>query len=82
MDISRSIHMADIADCANDTAELHLGIALDSFFSVRNDGVGNDTPYCHDCGDLIPEARMRAIPGVKRCIHCQSEHEAASRVWL
>jgi DnaK suppressor protein len=28
--------------------------------------------YCEDCGDEIPEARLRLDPGVTRCISCAS----------
>ena len=31
---------------------------------------------CVDCGEEIPEPRRQAMPGVTRCIHCQSEREA------
>lgn len=27
--------------------------------------------YCFECGELIPEARRKAIKGVKYCIDCQ-----------
>ncbi len=30
---------------------------------------------CEDCGEEIPEARRKAIPGVKLCTFCQSENE-------
>lgn len=28
--------------------------------------------YCSDCGDEIPEARRRALPGATTCVTCQS----------
>lgn len=27
---------------------------------------------CEDCGELIPAARQKAIPGVRRCVTCQA----------
>jgi len=30
---------------------------------------------CLECGDEIPEARRRALPGVRTCIACQSERD-------
>jgi phage/conjugal plasmid C-4 type zinc finger TraR family protein len=30
---------------------------------------------CIDCGEEIPEARRRAVPGCRRCVDCQSLHE-------
>ena len=28
-----------------------------------------------DCGEPIPEARRRALPGVRLCIECQERYE-------
>ena len=33
--------------------------------------------HCEECGEAIPEARRRAVPGVKRCIQCQVEADQA-----
>jgi phage/conjugal plasmid C-4 type zinc finger TraR family protein len=30
---------------------------------------------CADCGEDIPEARRRALPGVRTCIACQSDRD-------
>jgi phage/conjugal plasmid C-4 type zinc finger TraR family protein len=27
---------------------------------------------CEDCDEPIPEARRRAVPGVRRCVRCQT----------
>ncbi len=37
---------------------------------------GQSEPYCEDCGDEIPEARRKAMPGVKRCVACQSVRDS------
>jgi phage/conjugal plasmid C-4 type zinc finger TraR family protein len=37
---------------------------------------GPSLQSCEDCGEPIPEARRRAVPGVQRCVHCQAEHDA------
>ena len=34
---------------------------------------GESLQFCVECGEEIPEARRRAIPGVRLCIHCQEE---------
>lgn len=34
---------------------------------------GESLLYCEDCGEMIPEARRRAVPGVRRCVRCQEE---------
>lgn len=31
---------------------------------------------CEECGDAIPEARRKAVPGVRLCIACQAERDA------
>jgi phage/conjugal plasmid C-4 type zinc finger TraR family protein len=36
-------------------------------------GAGEGLRECEDCGDPIPEARRRAVPGVRRCRDCQAE---------
>ncbi|HGN1705983.1 TPA: DksA/TraR family C4-type zinc finger protein [Providencia rettgeri] len=33
---------------------------------------GDSAEFCEECGDLIPEARRLALPGVKLCIACQN----------
>jgi phage/conjugal plasmid C-4 type zinc finger TraR family protein len=32
--------------------------------------------HCRDCGDEIPEARRKAMPGARTCVACQSSHDA------
>ncbi len=34
---------------------------------------GESLTHCEDCGEAIPEARRQAVPGVRRCVGCQSE---------
>lgn len=31
---------------------------------------------CEECGTSIPEARRKAIPGVRLCVPCQEAHDA------
>ena len=38
---------------------------------------GESRTHCADCEEPIPEARRRAIPGVKLCLDCQQERDAA-----
>lgn len=35
----------------------------------------NSYGYCVDCGQAIDRKRLLAYPIVKRCLHCQREHE-------
>lgn len=43
---------------------------------TRRAPVGESLAECAECGEPIPEARRRAIPGVKLCIDCQGERDA------
>ncbi len=36
---------------------------------------GESLTHCEECGALIPLARRKAIPGVKLCVSCQTEHD-------
>ena len=33
---------------------------------------------CEECGAVIPEARRRALPGVRLCVNCQTLHDRES----
>ena len=37
---------------------------------------GESRERCAECEEPIPEARRRAIPGVKLCLDCQRERDA------
>lgn len=34
--------------------------------------VGESLIYCEECGEEIPEARRKAMPGVRTCVACQA----------
>jgi phage/conjugal plasmid C-4 type zinc finger TraR family protein len=36
---------------------------------------GDSATHCLECGDEIPDARRRALPGVRTCITCQSARD-------
>ncbi len=57
------------------------GAVLDQIEDTVVDGVlaararlpaGEGTTHCVECGDEIPEARRRALPGASTCVQCQS----------
>jgi phage/conjugal plasmid C-4 type zinc finger TraR family protein len=31
--------------------------------------------HCEECGKTIPEARRKAVPGVRLCVDCQQAHD-------
>ncbi|QDL91234.1 DksA/TraR family C4-type zinc finger protein [Paroceanicella profunda] len=43
---------------------------------ARRAPVGESRTHCAECEEPIPEARRRALPGVKLCIDCQQERDA------
>ncbi len=61
------------------------GAVQDQIDDTVSDGVmrararmptGEGETHCAECGEAIPEARRRALPGVRTCIACQSERDS------
>ncbi|WP_147106758.1 DksA/TraR family C4-type zinc finger protein [Tateyamaria sp. syn59] len=44
---------------------------------ARRSPVGESLSHCAECEEPIPEARRKAIPGVKLCVDCVAERDAA-----
>ncbi|WP_424986108.1 DksA/TraR family C4-type zinc finger protein [Microbulbifer sp. S227A] len=44
---------------------------------ARRSPEGESLTHCAECDEPIPEARRRAIPGVKLCIDCMAERDSA-----
>lgn len=65
--------MADIADIAND----HAQVMLDAQLAARKQGGGVVVEDCESCGSEIPEQRRLALVGhgCLRCVDCQQLHE-------
>jgi DnaK suppressor protein len=73
--------MADIADKAQAVEEQLMEAALSRRVSVdpldRRVVLGQTGGECLDCGEEIPEARLRANPAALRCVDCQQDSETA-----
>ena len=41
---------------------------------------GKSLNNCEECDAPIPEARRAAVPGVRLCIQCQSQHDKEAKV--
>ncbi len=41
--------------------------------------MGEGSEFCDDCGEDIPQARRRALPGIRTCIHCQAKRDQQVR---
>ena len=46
---------------------------------ARQTPQGETLSHCAECDEPIPEARQKALPGVKLCIECQQERDGAFR---
>jgi phage/conjugal plasmid C-4 type zinc finger TraR family protein len=42
---------------------------------------GEGLTHCEECGDPIPPARRKAIPGVRLCVSCQSDLEKQQKTF-
>lgn len=40
---------------------------------------GESLAECEECGEPIPAARRRALPGVRRCVACQEKADRAEQ---
>ena len=61
------------------------GAVLDQIEDTVTDGVstararmpaGDGASHCDECGELIPEARRRALPAARTCVACQSGRDS------
>lgn len=69
----------DVCDQTSEQTNRHLNFTLQGIQStVKN--YDSTVPvsavrYCTDCGCLIPERRIQAIPTAIRCVKCQEVFE-------
>jgi phage/conjugal plasmid C-4 type zinc finger TraR family protein len=42
---------------------------------------GESSTHCEECGTVIPDARRKAIPGVRFCVSCQTEVEKGQKTF-
>lgn len=40
---------------------------------------GESSTHCEECGVAVPDARRKAIPGVRLCVGCQAELEKGQK---
>lgn len=65
--------MADIADIANDRAQLELDAAIEAL--CMQEPACESAHWCDECDTEIPQARRLAAPGCRLCVHCQGMYE-------
>ena len=66
--------MADAADRAGDVAEALSAYLLRLPVLCR---AVDASRACLSCGEAIPDARLRAVPGCCLCVECQEDAEKA-----
>jgi phage/conjugal plasmid C-4 type zinc finger TraR family protein len=50
---------------------------LDAVKRARNSlPKGQSATHCDECEQRIPEARQKAVPGVRLCVECQAQMES------
>lgn len=42
---------------------------------------GEGLTHCEKCENVIPDARRKAIPGVRLCVSCQSEYDKKQTIF-
>ncbi len=40
---------------------------------------GESLTHCEECEAEIPQARREAVPGVRLCVDCQSQHDSEEK---
>jgi RNA polymerase-binding transcription factor DksA len=54
---------------------IHLNAIADVQRQLAAQAQQPSSTYCQECGDDIPLARQRLIPGVTLCVHCKQRGE-------
>lgn len=63
-----------------DQIDATVGDAIRRARSRLPQGPGREC--CEECDAPIPEARRRALPGVRLCVACQEAHDADERAFV
>lgn len=65
--------MTDVLDVAQEREEREREAAIQR---ARMDAADDQRPSaridCEECGELIPAARLEALPGARCCVRCQT----------
>ena len=62
-------------NAVNEQIEATIKDAIERARSRLPQGPG--LTHCEECGAAIPEARRKAVPGVRLCIECQEAEDRA-----
>lgn len=65
--------MVDEADISSEVEEIARRASLEAM--MRKATTAESLTECEECGEIIPEARRKAVAGCKRCIDCARKAE-------
>lgn len=65
--------MADVIDRAQVQSDFYLRHQIRKAAECP---VAQSERFCAECGDPIPEARRKAVPGCNLCVICRAELES------
>lgn len=66
-------------DAVQDQIDATVADAVARARSKQHKGPG--LSHCEECDAPIPEARRKAVPGVRLCVKCQAEHDREEGVF-
>lgn len=58
-----------------DSAQIESDFLLSLRLSKRAQYQGESAEYCTGCGEAVPAARRKALPGVRLCVFCAERRE-------
>lgn len=64
----------------NEQIEASISDELARMRALQPKYQGESAEECAECGETIPEARRKALPGVQRCVGCQQGRDRSFRV--
>ena len=72
----------DVIDIANERAQREIDGLLAARREMARMSAENATAAteCAECGEIIPEARRRAVHGVRLCVACAAAAEKRARM--
>jgi len=54
---------------------LHMNAVADVRRQLMEQSTKPSLSHCEECGEEIPEARRKYIPGVRLCVYCKQRSE-------
>lgn len=73
--------MTDVFDRAQELEQQQREAAIEK--ATRHDADKPSATHCQmtGCGEPIPDARQRLVPGVRFCAECQARVEQVQKQW-